>query len=210
MSETDIFNEKLLVKGLMFGEAKAFRKLFNTYKNDVYAFSMSMLKSKELAEEIVQDVLVSIWESRNKLKIAHAIRPYLYKSVHNRCLNFIRHQKVKQDHQSHEMALVDVKIESASERLELNELKNRVELGMQKLPPACREVFRLSRVEQLSYKEIADFLQISIKTVENQMGKALKIMRSELADFLILVLVFSSLSLFCDAWGYFTLSVSLI
>lgn len=58
MSETDIFNEKLLVKGLMFGEAKAFRKLFNTYKNDVYAYSMSMLKSKEFAEEIVQDVFL--------------------------------------------------------------------------------------------------------------------------------------------------------
>ena len=198
-----------LVQKIMSGDELAFEKLFRLFYQRLCSYAMSIVKDLDVAEEIVQDVLVSIWQTRSKLHIEHAIRPYLYKAVHNRCLNHFRHQKVKQQHQTHEMAVADAYSETTSGRLEFNELKTRVDLGMQQLPPACREVFRLSRMEQLSYKEIADFLNISVKTVENQMGKALKIMRSELSDFLVLGLIFTSMNSFTNAWGYFLLYVSL-
>jgi RNA polymerase sigma-70 factor (family 1) len=198
-----------LVQKIISGDEEAFEKLFRLFYQRLCNYAMSMVKDKDNAEEIVQDVLVSVWQTKNNLHIDHAIRPYLYKSVHNRCLNHFRHESVKLQHQQHEMATANAYSEESSSRLELNEVKTRFELGMQQLPPACREVFRLSRMEELSYKEIADFLGISIKTVENQMGKALKIMRKELADLLVSSLVIYVINNFSDAWGYFASSVYL-
>jgi RNA polymerase sigma-70 factor (ECF subfamily) len=197
-----------LVQKIRMSDEAAFEKLFRLFYPRLCNYAMSIVKDLDIAEEIVQDVLVGIWQTRNKLQIETSIRPYLYKSVNNRCLNHFRHQKVKQQHQTHEMAVANAYAEPTSGRLELNELKTRIDMGMQQLPPACREVFRLSRMEQFSYKEIAEFLNISVKTVENHMGKALKIMRAELSDFLVLGLIFTLVNTFKDAWGYFNLYVS--
>jgi RNA polymerase sigma-70 factor (family 1) len=191
-----------LVQKIISGDEHAFEKLFRMFYQRLCNYALSMVKDVDIAEEIVQDVLVTIWQTRTKLQLEHAIRPYLYKAVHNRCLNHFRHETVKLQHQHHEMANADAFSTAASSRLELNEVKTRVEMGMHQLPPACREVFRLSRMEELSYKEIADFLGISVKTVENQMGKALKIMRKELADLLVVGLILDSMIIFSQTWGF--------
>ena len=118
-------------------------------------------------------------------------------------MNFIRHEKIKQQHQSYTVSINEHSYESAGSRLAVSELKQKIDDALEALPPGCRQVFRLSRMDGLSYKEIADLLEISVKTVENQMGKALKLMRIHLADFLVWFIFMSMINNFVFAWGYF-------
>jgi RNA polymerase sigma-70 factor (ECF subfamily) len=102
----------------------------------------------------------------------------------------IKHEKVKQQHVAHELAVMEVSHESVSQNVQANELEIKIAEAMKTLPEQCRIVFQLSRFEELKYQEIADQLQISIKTVENHMGKALKLMRGQLKEYLPLFLIF--------------------
>jgi RNA polymerase sigma-70 factor (ECF subfamily) len=109
--------------------------------------------------------------------------------VRNACLNLIKHAKVKKQYAEVELAMGERSIESVSRTVLASELESRIYSAMEALPEQCRLVFKLSRFEELRYQEIADQLSISIKTVENHMGKALKIMREQLKDYLPLLLV---------------------
>jgi RNA polymerase sigma-70 factor (ECF subfamily) len=192
-----------LIKRIADGDEMAFENLFRIFYKPLCAYAFNFLKDSDSAEEIVQDVLVHIWQSRKTFQIETAIRAYLYRAVHNRCMNFFRHEAVKQHYQSYKVALSEQSYEAAGSRLALNELKHKIDEGLETLPPACRQIFRLSRMEGLSYKEIADLLEISVKTVENQMGKALKLMRIHLADFLTWCIFLSLINNFVFTWGYF-------
>ena len=124
------------------------------------------------------------------LTIETSLKSYLYRMIRNSCLNVIKHEKVKQQHVAHELAVMEVLHESVSQNVQANELEIKIAEAMKTLPEQCRLVFQLSRFEELKYQEIADQLQISIKTVENHMGKALKLMRVQLKDYLPLFLIF--------------------
>lgn len=135
------------------------------------------------AEDLVQQAFVKLWEKRTSLDITWSVKSYLYKMVHNAALNQIRHAKTKEKyHQFNAQPL-----ENAHEMPEdtLPELRQKFQKALQDLPPQCRNIFELSRFEELKYREIAEQLQISVKTVETQMGKALKMMRLHLADYLV-------------------------
>jgi RNA polymerase sigma-70 factor (ECF subfamily) len=110
--------------------------------------------------------------------------------VRNACLNAIKHAKVRQQHASYVTAGGEPVHEPGSDSVEATELEQKIYQAMKVLPEQCRLVFQLSRFEELKYQEIADQLSISVKTVENQMGKALKIMRTQLREYLPLVLFF--------------------
>jgi RNA polymerase sigma-70 factor (ECF subfamily) len=110
--------------------------------------------------------------------------------VRNTCLNVIKHEKVKQLHAKHEMAHGETIQESVHETITSSELESKISEAMMQLPEQCRIVFQLSRFEGLKYAEIADQLEISVKTVENQVGKALKIMRDNLKEYLPLLILF--------------------
>ncbi|MEZ5172689.1 MAG: RNA polymerase sigma-70 factor [Bacteroidia bacterium] len=180
---------QLLVRQIIEGSEPAFEKLFRLFYGRLTGYANSLLNDREQAEEIVQDVFANIWSGRTSLNVDLAIRAYLFRAVHNRCMNHFRHEQVKQQHQQYTVALSSYQHESAGSRLAISELKSKIDEGLALLPPACREVFRLSRMEELSYREIAEVLNISVKTVENQMGKALRLMRIHLADFLTLLLI---------------------
>lgn len=190
-----------LIRKISLGDESAFEKLFTIFYKSLCSYAFGMIKDRDQAEEIVQDILFKIWQSRSDLKLDLTIRAYLYRSVYNRCLNYFRHEKVKQEYQSYNIALNQNSYESASSRLTYNELSAKINEGIDTLPPACRKVFRLSRMEGLSYKEIAGILEISVKTVENQMGKALKMMRKHLADFISLGILFCLENYFFHEWG---------
>jgi RNA polymerase sigma-70 factor (ECF subfamily) len=112
--------------------------------------------------------------------------------VHNESLNFLKHQKVKAGHQLHVAYSMKNKSEQAQPKMIRKELENKFREALNELPEQCRTVFQLSRFEEMKYKEIADKLDISVKTVENHMGKALKFLRTKLVDFLPLLLILLS------------------
>jgi len=163
--------------------------LFRTYYQPLCNYAYTFVQDRDEAEEIVQSAFLSIWEKREMLEIRTAVKPYLYAMVRNACLNVLKHQKVKLQHAELELAVAERSSESVARTVMASELEHNIFRAMEALPQQCRIIFKLSRFEELKYAEIAAELNISIKTVENQMGKALKIMREQLKEYLPLLLI---------------------
>jgi len=139
-----------------------------------------MLRDQDKAEDAVQQVFVSLWEKRDQIEVQGNEMSYLMRSVHNGCLNQIKHEKVKLDHAAHEMHTgEEAHVEDA---LEQEEFRQKVTETVKGLPSQCRKIFLMSRIQGKKYHEIAEELELSVKTVENQMGKALRIMRTSLHE----------------------------
>ncbi len=181
--------EQQQIDALTAGDITAFEMIFRTHYQPLCNYAYTFLQDREEAEEIVQTTFLSVWEKKQALSIRTAVKPYLYAMVRNACLNVIKHEKIKQKHVVEEMALAPISHDSVSHAVASSELETKIQQAMEKLPEQCRLVFKLSRFEELKYAEIAEQLNISIKTVENHMGKALKIMREQLKDYLPLLLV---------------------
>lgn len=182
--------EQEMISLIQAGDQKAFEKAFKTYAKPLHAYGYTLLNNSHIAEEMIQDLFLKIWEQREALQIHTSLKAYLYRSLHNDCMNHIRHLKVKRNYED------TVNKEGSGQkqyqpinRLEVKEIQQKLRTGLSKLPEACRTVFQLSRFEHLTYREIASQLGLSIKTVENQMGKAFKILRGELQDYLVLILL---------------------
>jgi RNA polymerase sigma-70 factor (ECF subfamily) len=182
--------EQQQFEALAAGDVTAFEMYFKTYYQPLCNYAYTFLQDKEEAEEIVQATFLSVWEKRQALNIRTSAKSYLYAMVRNACLNVIKHEKIKQKYVGEEMALADQGYESVSQVMSSIELESRIQKAIEKLPEQCRLVFKLSRFEELKYNEIAEQLDISVKTVENHMGKALKIMREQLKDYLPLIIAF--------------------
>lgn len=177
------------MQALSEGDTNTFEMLFRTYYQPLCNYAYTFLHDREDAEEIVQSTFMLVWEKRDTLAIRTSVKPYLYAMVRNACLNVLKHEKIKQRYAGEEIAVAERSHDSVSHAIASNELEVRIREAMEELPEQCRLVFKLSRFEELRYAEIADQLNISIKTVENHMGKALKIMREQLKDFLPLIAV---------------------
>lgn len=184
-----------LVEEITVNEEKAFELLFKAHYHALHAYAYTMLKDEMMAEEVVQNLFLKLWERKQQLYEQPAVKAYLYKCVYHDCLNHIRHQKVQMRYAAHTVNHHQSLAEEASATAELSELQRQIDRALNDLPQQCRTVFQMSRFEDLKYREIAAQLNISVKTVENQMGKALKILRSKLADFLPLIICLSFLYL---------------
>jgi RNA polymerase sigma-70 factor (ECF subfamily) len=164
------------------GDEEGFDAIFRAYYPSLVGFADSILRDPASAEDTVQEVMLELWRRRSNIVLATSLRAYLFQSTRNRALNRIRHDRVA--------ARLDPEFATPSTPpapdrvLTEGELAARVREVMHELPERCREVFRLSRVDGLRYAEIATALGISVKTVEAQMGKALKILRERLAPWL--------------------------
>ena len=167
----------------------AFEQVFKTHFKSLHAYAYTMLKDDDEAEEVVQQVFFKLWERMENLHIATSLAAYLYRAVHNESLNFLKHRKVRSEHQLHVAYSMKNAMDNPSKNITNKELAERLNAAMNELPEQCRTIFQMSRFEDLKYREIADRLDISVKTVENQMGKALKILRSKLVDFLTLLII---------------------
>ncbi|ATP56645.1 RNA polymerase sigma-70 factor [Pedobacter ginsengisoli] len=162
--------------------------MFKAHYKELHSYANIMLRDQDIAEEIVQSMFLKFWEKRELLNVQTSIKAYLYKCVYNDSLNYLKHQKVKTKYQDFTIHTMNNHHEAASSRVELNELEFKLQEALNELPEHCRTIFQMSRFEELKYREIAEQLDLSIKTVENQMGKALKILRLKLADFITLIL----------------------
>lgn len=186
-------NETAVIQLLGERNEKAFEQVFKSNFKNLHAYACTIVKDDVMAEEMVQNVFYKIWEKTAQLSIPGSVTAYLYRAVYNESLNYLKHQKVKAAYQNYSSYQMKHTTDSASKKVHYKELSEKLHNALNELPEQCRTVFQLSRFEELKYREIAVQLNISVKTVENHMGKALKLLRLKLIDFLP-VLVFSLLN----------------
>lgn len=181
--------EIFLIREMKSGNEGAFDFFFKYYYPGLCVFAQRKTHIPiEDAKNIVQDVFVKLWNDREKLDIKYSVRSYLFTSVKNKCLDFI-----KKSHYSDSTEKIPENFDVGDEPYEiyvLSELQQLFNESLQKLPDRCRAVFELSRSDRKKNAEIARMLGISEKTVENQMTKALRILRHELHDYLPVMLLF--------------------
>jgi len=165
-----------------------FEEAFKTHFKGLHSYAYTIVKDDVMAEEMVQNVFYKLWKNKDTVQISQSLVSYLYRSVYNESLNYIKHLKVKSAYQSYAARTME-HINNAAEKLKLKELEEKLDKALKDLPEQCRTIFQMSRYEELKYMEIAGKLGISVKTVEHQMGKALRILRTQLADFLPVLLL---------------------
>lgn len=167
-----------------------FENVFKTHFQNLHAYANTIVRDDDDAEEIVQNVFYKLWEKRAQIKIDQSLSAYLYRSVYYESLNFLKHAKVKENYRADAVSSAR-QVTNPTDNLILKELRAKIESAVNELPEQCRTVFQMSRYEGLRYKEISDKLGISVKTVENHLGKALKVLRTKLLDYLpIMILLF--------------------
>jgi RNA polymerase sigma-70 factor, ECF subfamily len=166
-------------------DLKSYETLFRELFKPLCGFALKYVDDFEEARNLVHEVFITVWEKYETLPPDTNFRSYLFTSVRNRSLNYLR------DRKKH-LSLEKVKEDNFSESntaLETGELETEIEAAIQSLPEKCRQIFEMNRVEGLKYAEIADKLGLSIKTVEAQMSKALSVLRERLREFLILIVM---------------------
>ena len=168
-----------------------FERLFREEFKGLVVFAIQYVKDYEAAREIVQEAFVNMWSRREQIDPSKAVKSYLVTSVKNRSLNYLRDNKKFDSNLLILEDLYPLPVYQQSDHLVESELKEQITLAIKELPEKCREVFLLNRDEHLKYQEIADQLQISVKTVETQMSKALQHMRKKLRDYLIVLCLIS-------------------
>lgn len=176
-----------IIKGLKADDKKALTLLYNNYWKVLYISSYNLLKDKEVCEEIIQDVFIDIWNKRKEIEIKISLKSYLYACVRYKVFSQFRTKKIMRVELFEEL---DKRLQytTPETKMMLKELKQHVKLIVESLPEKCKRVYKLSRNEQLSHKEIADQLGISIKTVENHITNALRVLRTSLGQALFVVL----------------------
>jgi RNA polymerase sigma-70 factor, ECF subfamily len=184
-------NDTHFIELLAKRDESAFEKVFKDNFKKLQSYAITIVGDENVAEEMVQNVFFKLWDRSEKINIQSSIAAYLYRAVYNESCNYLKHQKVKQGFLNYSKhAMSNISTEKASKKVLVTELEQRIKNALNDLPEQCRTVFQLSRFEELKYQQIADTLGISIKTVEAQMGKALRIMRVNLVDYLPLVFLF--------------------
>jgi len=180
---------------------RQFQVVFRTYYNLLCNYAFTFTKDTEASEDIVQELFIKIWEQRRGLLQEAAIRYYLFTAIRNNCITWLRREKQLAivpwtDHETGTLTAYYPEEPAGEEKDE----RLLLEQAISQLPPKCKEVFLLSRFGKLSYKEIATTLDISPKTVENQLGKALKLLRAFLKECgVCLPLIIAAI--FPGSWG---------
>jgi RNA polymerase sigma-70 factor (family 1) len=183
-------SELELVTGLRNSDEMVFETIFRNYYERLCNYANSILNDMDEAEETVQNTFLIIWEKREVVDIHSSVKSYLYQSVHNHCLNRIKHYKVRRQHSEYYRSQDEAKVFSPSQELIGAELEEKINKAIEELPRQCRTIFKLSRFENLTYAEIADQLKLSVKTVDNHMVRALRILREKLKEYIPLLLCF--------------------
>lgn len=183
--------EEITLTQLREGGHGAFSRLFSLYYRDLVLYAGRYLPEQAACEDIVQDTFLKVWSIRHRMEITVSLRVYLIGAVRNRCLNEIKHRKLALNTTLDSLTWMPARIEE--EATLYSELQERFERALQTLPPLCREAFEMNRFRHMKYQEIADVLGVSKRTVEVRIGKALAMLRCDLKDFLLLILLFSAL-----------------
>jgi RNA polymerase sigma-70 factor (ECF subfamily) len=178
-----VLKEQQQLRKIQKGDIQSFEKLFHRYYSGLCGYAETLIGKKEVAEEVVQDVFYNIWKNREALKISKSWQSYLYRAAFNNSMMYLR--KMRREQPLNEGGSLDPEVGTPdpSQLMQLNEVSEVVSKTLKDLPEKTREIFRLNRQEGLKYREIADRLSISVKTVEANMGKALKALRNSLEKY---------------------------
>ena len=174
--------ENEIIRRISKGEQGQFESLFRSSYVSLVRYAKTIVKDHDTAEEIVQDLFFKLWQDRGKIKIESSLNGYLFRAVHNRCIHWINHNRVVEKHvrdMSHKKTMVS---ENPSDLMQYNELQSKIARIIEHLPERCGRIFCMSRFEGLKYTEIAEKLSVSVKTVEANMGRALKEFRRVLSE----------------------------
>ncbi|HMI03987.1 MAG TPA: RNA polymerase sigma-70 factor [Pedobacter sp.] len=180
MAAYNSYTDQELFVLLQQGDQIAFAQIYERYLQLLFRHALDMLHDEDEARDVVQDIFQMLWEKAGELEIHTSIRSFLYASTRYRVLKRIRHSKVADQYLSTLRNEFESCVASTDQSIAEKELTKKIEAGLAKLPPKMREVFELSRVHELSYKEIAEQLDLSDHTVKRQVSNALKIMRETL------------------------------
>lgn len=180
MKKEEILNFELTER-IKKGEQVAFELLFKLYHMQLCNFARIYVKSYDNADEIVQDTFIKIWEIRSTLDPNQSIKAFLFRCVHNNCINYIKKAKVSGrlseayiNEMQYRMQILEQDTpDSYFDKLAEEDLENRIQKAIDELPQQCKEIFLLNRFSEMSYKEIAEKLQISVNTVKTQLSRAM-------------------------------------
>jgi len=175
-----VLKEQQQLRKIQKGDITSFEALFHHYYNGLCGYSESLVGKKEVAEEVVQDVFFNIWKNRETLRIRQSLQSYLYRAAYNNSMMYLR--KMRREHFMEDLSRPEPFVDAPdpSQVLQLDEVSNLIAQTLESLPERTREIFRMNRQEGLKYREIAQKLSISEKTVEANMGKALKALRNSM------------------------------
>jgi len=178
--------ENLFGKVVANGDYYAFRELFNHHYRSLCNYAMRVVVTREIAEEVVSDVFVKLWKNREQIEVHTSFQAYIYRAVRNQALDYLK-LRIHRQYERESLDSVQWNMSHAdhfspAEEMSFNEFFDHVEGCINDLPRQCQIIFRLSREEGLRYRDIAERLAISVKTVETQMSRALKVLRERVPE----------------------------
>lgn len=197
-----LLTDSILVKFLKEGNQEVFESVYKKFYGPLYVYSKEYVVDGDIAHGIVQDTFLKLWEKRTNLDDNTYLQSYLYRLTRNNCLNYLKHLKVQEKYKKFSrIKKLEIELNStalnhsSAEKIISDELEEKINETIESLPPKCKQIFKMSRYDEMKYKEIAKELNLSVKTVENQIIKALGILRKHLSEF-ITCLIFLSERIF--------------
>ncbi len=173
-----------IIKAIRQGDKDVFEQVFHVCYENLCQYAFTILRDMDEAEDIVQSMFMKVWERREELNIQQSMRSYLFRAVYHQCINQLEHRTIKMKHREYGVYEGQHKVQQPEVFPE--ELSEDIRTAVNDLPQQCRTIFMMSRYEELRYAEIAKKLNISVNTIENQISKALRILRLKLKDHFIL------------------------
>ncbi len=190
---TKPLNELQLVRKLAEGEFDAFDSLFKLYHKNLFHFALSLLKDAEDAEDVVQEVFVRIWKNRDKIKMRHSFKSFLFTIAYNIIVDHLRKRMADAKFREKLERIIEDDIIREDDNLVFDELDNRFRTVLSQLPPQQKRIYKMHRNLNMTYKEIGQNLNISPNTVRNQFSAALKFLREQMKNESLLILLFTNL-----------------
>jgi RNA polymerase sigma-70 factor (family 1) len=194
MKNFKAYSDEGLLKLLKQQELGAFEEIYLRYWKKLYSAAYKRVQSREISEELVQDIFTSLWVNREVLNI-EVLSSYLCSAIKYKVINYLEKEITRRNYSEIQLSTAVSAVNSTEETVLLNELNRALEREIQKLPPKRQQIFKMSRQDHLSIKQVASNLGISEKTAENQLGKALKVLKLNLKHFNIFMITFLAIIL---------------
>lgn len=183
------FDDQFWIENIQKGDEESFEFLFKKYYLQLTRFAWRYVNSKAIAEELVQEIFTIIWEKRNDLDTTGSVRSYLYKSVRNLSINHLNHHEVKNRYDKQWTSQRENPEIKFHDEIREKQIRNAIATAIEELPPRSRMTYKLHRYDGLTYEEISEVMEVSVKTVESQMTRTLKILRERLSYLLPYLLI---------------------